>query len=256
MYKSMQNSMAPLINSVTAATTVNEETLLNSNSLTNSSNTPIYGTMAPPSNDPEAESIDEETFRIRGDVYDMTLGREEEDYYTSTKSQLYFVCIPIIILIVGGFIIIAIYAWPLGSFNEDEIKRYPHRLHLAEFAIGAAAWLASEALRRPIFDLLPLSVFHHLAITLPYVLSTIVQELLRLGAIAISVSWVTPLEQPEGVHIQHTPAFAFYRESGPLSILGNALTLIVNRSLLARYRLGFGRNFNEIFNSYPPIRIL
>lgn len=101
--------------------------------------------------------------------------------YSDFKLAHYLLDMPITLLILGIFSILAVFGWPVPD------SPYPHHVHWKQLGLGAITWISTEAIRRRIFRFLGTSRYPILRST-PFLLllHTFTQELLRLFAIRLT----------------------------------------------------------------------
>jgi hypothetical protein len=101
--------------------------------------------------------------------------------YSDFKLVHYILDMPLTLLILGLFLILAVFGWPV----ED--SPYPHHIHWKQLGLGAITWISTEAIRRRLFRFLGSSRYALLRST-PFLLllHTTIQELTRLFAIRLT----------------------------------------------------------------------
>lgn len=101
--------------------------------------------------------------------------------YSDFKLAHYLLDMPITLLILGLFALLAVFGWPVPD------SPYPHHVHWKQLGLGAITWISTEAIRRRIFRFLGSSRYPILRST-PFLLllHTFIQELLRLFAIRLT----------------------------------------------------------------------
>lgn len=101
--------------------------------------------------------------------------------YTDFKLAHYLLDLPLTLLILSLFLILAIFGWPVPD------SPYPHHIHWKQLGLGAITWISTEAIRRRIFRFLGSSRYPLLRSTPSLLLiHTFTQELLRLFAIRLT----------------------------------------------------------------------
>lgn len=101
--------------------------------------------------------------------------------YADFKLAHYLLDLPLTLLILSLFLVLAIFGWPVPD------SPYPHHLHWKQLGLGAITWTSTEAIRRRLFRFLGSSRSPLLRST-PFLLllHTFIQELLRLFAIRLT----------------------------------------------------------------------
>lgn len=101
--------------------------------------------------------------------------------YSDFKLAHYLLDLPLTLLILALFLLLAIFGWPVPD------SPYPHHLHWKQLGLGAITWISTEAIRRRIFRFLGSSKYRILRST-PFLLflHTFTQEALRLFAIRLT----------------------------------------------------------------------